>query len=55
MRAFISLHAGLSNPGVFGKLLIFSLSLWISNRIFKYTKSFKPLEESKIYLYSGGK
>ncbi|MEM5564218.1 alpha/beta hydrolase-fold protein [Psychroserpens sp. AS72] len=55
MGALISLHAGLSNPGVFGKLMIFSPSLWISNRIFKYTKTFKPLEESKIYLYSGGK
>jgi predicted alpha/beta superfamily hydrolase len=55
MGALVSLHAGLSNPGVFGKLMIFSPSLWISNRIFKYTKTFKPLEESKIYLYSGGK
>lgn len=54
MGALISLHAGLSNPGVFGKLMIFSPSLWISSRIFKSTKSFKPLEESKIYLYSGG-
>ena len=55
MGALISLHAGLSNPGVFGKLMIFSPSLWISNRIFNSTKTFKPLEESKIYLYSGGK
>ncbi|MFD2914723.1 alpha/beta hydrolase [Psychroserpens luteus] len=55
MGGLISLHAGLSNPGVFGKLMIFSPSLWISNKIFKSTKTFKPLEESKIYLYSGGK
>lgn len=55
MGALISLHAGLSNPGIFGKLMIFSPSLWISNRIFKNTTSFKPLEESRIYLYSGGK
>ncbi|HEX9828296.1 MAG TPA: hypothetical protein VGA80_16980, partial [Flavobacteriaceae bacterium] len=28
-------------------------SLWISKKIFKHTKSFVPLRESKIYLYSG--
>lgn len=54
MGALISLYAGLANPGVFGKLMIFSPSLWISNKIFKQTKSFKPLQESKIYLYAGG-
>ena len=35
--------------------MIFSPSLWISNKIFKNTKSFEPLQESKIYLYAGGK
>ncbi|WP_051605554.1 alpha/beta hydrolase [Sediminibacter sp. Hel_I_10] len=55
MGGLISLHAGLSNPGVFGKMMIFSPSLWISKTIFNNTKSFEPLEESKIYLYSGGK
>ena len=55
MGGLISLHAGLSNPGVFGKLMIFSPSLWISKKIFKSTKSFSPLERAKLYLYSGGK
>ena len=55
MGGLISLHAGLSNPGVFGKLMIFSPSLWISKKIFKSTKSFAPLEKAKLYLYSGGK
>ncbi|HNU58883.1 MAG TPA: alpha/beta hydrolase-fold protein, partial [Aquaticitalea sp.] len=54
MGALISLHAGLSNPGVFGKMMIFSPSLWISQTIFHQTKSFKPLQESMIYLYAGG-
>ena len=54
MGALISLHAGLSNPGVFGKMMVFSPSLWISKKIFKNIKSFKPLEKSKIYMYSGG-
>lgn len=55
MGGLISLHAGLSNPGVFGKLMIFSPSLWISKKIFKSTKSFSPLEKAKLYLYSGGR
>jgi predicted alpha/beta superfamily hydrolase len=55
MGGLISLHAGLSNPGTFGKLMIFSPSLWISRKIYKSTNSFAPLEKAKIYLYSGGK
>ncbi|WP_445955676.1 alpha/beta hydrolase [Yeosuana sp.] len=54
MGGLISLYAGLANPGVFGKMMIFSPSLWISKTIFNHTKSFKPLQESKIYLYAGG-
>lgn len=55
MGGLISLHAGLNNPRVFGKMMIFSPSLWISKMIFDHTQTFKPLEESKIYLYAGGK
>ena len=54
MGALISFYAGLMNPGVFGKLMIFSPSLWISKKIFEQTKSFEPLQRSKIYLYAGG-
>lgn len=54
LGGLISLYAGLSNPGVFGKMMIFSPSLWVSKMIFNQTKSFQPLEKSKIYLYSGG-
>lgn len=54
MGALISLHAGLSNPGVFGKMMIFSPSLWISKTIFNQTQTFEPLQESRIYLYAGG-
>ncbi|MBJ7881208.1 alpha/beta hydrolase [Gelidibacter salicanalis] len=54
LGGLISLHAGLSNPGVFGKMMIFSPSLWIAKTIFNQTESFRPLQESKIYLYSGG-
>ncbi len=55
MGGLISFHAGLSKPGVFGKMMIFSPSLWISKMIFDHTKSFEPLQRSKIYLYAGGK
>ena len=54
MGGLISFYAGLSNPGVFGKMMIFSPSLWISKKIFEQTKSFEPLQRSKIYLYAGG-
>lgn len=55
MGGLISLHAGLMNPGIFGKMMIFSPSLWISQTVFKKTATFSPLKESKIYLYAGGK
>ena len=55
MGGLISYHAVLLNPGVFGKMMIFSPSLWISQIIFEHTKSFEPLNQSKIYLYAGGK
>jgi predicted alpha/beta superfamily hydrolase len=54
MGGLISYHAGLTNPGVFGKMMIFSPSLWISKMIFEHTKTFEPLNQSRIYLYSGG-
>lgn len=55
MGGLISLYGGLSEPDVFGKMMIFSPSLWISDKIFKHAKSFKSLPESMIYLYAGGK
>ncbi len=55
MGGLISFYAGLSHPGVFGKMMIFSPSLWISKMIFDHTQSFEPLEKAKIYLYAGGK
>ncbi|MEM7187189.1 MAG: alpha/beta hydrolase-fold protein [Bacteroidota bacterium] len=54
MGGLISFYAGLSHPRVFGKMMIFSPSLWISKMIFDRTKSFAPLERSHIYLYAGG-
>jgi len=55
MGGLISLYAGLMEPEVFGKLMIFSPSLWISKEIFTDANSFKPLDNSSIYLYAGGR
>lgn len=54
MGGLISYHAGLMNPGVFGKMMIFSPSLWMSKMVFEHTKTFEPLNQSRIYLYAGG-
>lgn len=52
MGALVSIFSGLRYPGVFGKLMIFSPSLWVNPKI-----KFKDAENSgdtKIYLYAGG-
>lgn len=55
MGGLISLFAGLTEPSVFGKLMIFSPSLWISEKIYKTADKFEPLPKSRIYMYAGGK
>ncbi|NNC96017.1 MAG: alpha/beta hydrolase [Chitinophagales bacterium] len=54
MGGLISLYAGLTEPSVFGKTMIFSPSLWISNRIYYNAKVFDTLPNSRMYLYAGG-
>ena len=55
MGGLISLYAGLSRPKLFGKMMIFSPSLWTSSKIYEEAYGFKPTRESKIYVYAGGK
>ncbi|GJM28296.1 MAG: hypothetical protein DHS20C17_09310 [Cyclobacteriaceae bacterium] len=55
MGGLISLYAGLSFPETFSKMMIFSPSLWLSNRIYQIARKFKPVESSHLYLYAGGK
>jgi predicted alpha/beta superfamily hydrolase len=55
MGGLISLYAGLSEPDIFGKMMIFSPSLWISKIIYYQAKAFKPLADTMIYLYAGAK
>jgi len=55
MGGLISLFAGLTEPDVFGKMMIFSPSLWVSNMIYHNAEMYQPLPHSRIYIYAGGK
>ncbi|MCU0341825.1 MAG: alpha/beta hydrolase-fold protein [Spirosomaceae bacterium] len=55
MGGLISIYAGLMYPETLGRLMVFSPSLWVSNKIyFDAIEFFNPLE-TKIYVYAGGK
>ena len=54
MGGLISIYAGLMFPNTFGKLLIFSPSLWISPKIYFDAIEFQKALRTKIYLYAGG-
>lgn len=54
MGGLISLYAGLTHPEVFGKMMIFSPSLWLSPKIYQLAKKATPLMSSHLYLYAGG-
>ncbi|MES2239135.1 MAG: alpha/beta hydrolase-fold protein [Bacteroidota bacterium] len=52
MGALVSIFSGLKYPEVFGKLMIFSPSLWVDPKI--RIKNKVDSEDTKIYLYAGG-
>jgi predicted alpha/beta superfamily hydrolase len=55
MGGLVSIYAGLIHPEVFGRLMIFSPSLWaVQNAPFAAIRFFKPIA-TKIYAYAGGK
>jgi len=55
MGGLISIYAGIMFPDIFGKLMIFSPSLWIiQNSHIETLRFFTPFH-TKIYLYAGGK
>lgn len=55
MGGLISIYAGLIHPETFGRLMIFSPSLWaVQNAPFAAIRFFKPIP-TKIYAYAGGK
>ncbi len=55
LGGLLATYAGLMHPDVFGKLMVFSPSLWVSPRIqFDAIHFFEPFE-SRIYLYGGNR
>jgi predicted alpha/beta superfamily hydrolase len=54
LGGLISLYAGFKYPEIFGNMMIFSPSLWISEEIYEMAKDFKPAGPTDIYLYAGG-
>jgi predicted alpha/beta superfamily hydrolase len=55
MGGLISIYAGLIHPEVFGRLMVFSPSLWaVENVPFAAIRFVKPVA-TKIYAYAGGK
>ncbi|MBP7821745.1 MAG: hypothetical protein KA010_02400 [Saprospiraceae bacterium] len=55
LGGLISIYAGLMYPEVFGRLMIFSPSLWAAHNVhFDMINFFNPYY-TKIYIYAGGK
>ena len=55
LGGLISIYAGLMFPESFGRLMIFSPSLWISPNIYFDAIDFLSHLPSRIYVYAGGK
>lgn len=54
MGGLVSIFSGLMYPEVYGKLMIFSPSLWVIPKIkLSFPHFYEPME-TKIYLYAGG-
>jgi predicted alpha/beta superfamily hydrolase len=53
MGGLISIYSGLRNPEVYGKLMIFSPSLWVVPEL-KINAEKANSADTKIYLYAGG-
>lgn len=52
MGGLVSIFSGIRYPDVFGKLMIFSPSLWVSPKI--KIKNYNDSDTTRIYLYAGG-
>ena len=55
LGGLISLYLGMKYRDTFGKMLIFSPSLWVSGLIFEQASDYWPPQDTHIYLYAGGK
>ena len=54
MGGLVSIFSGIMYPEVFGKLMIFSPSLWVVPKIKLSFLDMEEAEDSRIYLYAGG-
>jgi predicted alpha/beta superfamily hydrolase len=54
LGGLISLYAGFKYSHIFGKMMIFSPSLWITNDIYIQAANFPKDIATDIYLYAGG-
>ncbi len=55
MGGLISIYAGLIHPEIYGKLMVFSPSLWVSPNIHFHSINFNATYDTRIYLYAGGR
>ncbi|GAB3932603.1 alpha/beta hydrolase-fold protein [Larkinella terrae] len=53
MGGLISVYAGLLHPATFGRLMIFSPSLWAAPKVYSDALRFSYHEPTKVYLYGG--
>ena len=53
LGGLISIYAGLRHPNVFGRLMVFSPSLWISPKIYFDAIQFRSPSPMKVYVYGG--
>jgi predicted alpha/beta superfamily hydrolase len=54
MGGLVSIYSGLMYPEVYGKLMIFSPSLWVVPKMDFNQADFSEPGTTKIYLYAGG-
>lgn len=55
MGGLISIYAGITRPDEYGKLMIFSPSLWVDPNIHFHAINFSRPYNMDIYLYAGGR
>lgn len=55
MGGLVSIYAGFMFHDTFGRLMIFSPSLWVSSHIYFNAIHFTPPQDTRIYVYAGGK
>lgn len=53
MGGLISIYAGLMYPEVYGKLMIFSPSLWVAPKIHFHFMNFYDPHDMQVYVYAG--